>query len=95
MSLDFLKEAIGEVVTSNQNYCINKIENIIDKLQPFINEVDQNPKQDESVFVFIYYRKWSDMESHSSRAEIIKYCNDIDNTLAESRFEKLKNWYQE
>jgi hypothetical protein len=41
--------------------------------------------------VFVYYRKWSDMESHSSRAEIMKYCNSIDETLADSRFEKLKN----
>lgn len=57
MSLEFLKEAIGEVATSNQNYCIDKIENIVDKLQPFIDDVDQNPKQDESMFVFIYYRK--------------------------------------
>ncbi len=57
MSLDFLKEAISEVATQNQEYCTNKIEQIIDKLQPFVNDVDQNPKQDESLFVFVYYRK--------------------------------------
>lgn len=95
MSLDFLKEAIREVATSNQNYCINKIEKIVDRLQPFVNDVDQNPKQDESLFVFIYYRKGSDMESYSSCSEIVKYCNDIDIALAENRFEKLKNWYEE
>jgi hypothetical protein len=57
MSLDFLKEAISEVATYNQEYCTNKIEQIFDKLQPFVNDVDQNPKQDESLFVFVYYRK--------------------------------------
>ncbi len=57
MSLEFLKEAISEVATQNQNYCADKIEQIIDKLQPFVNDVDQNPKQDESLFVFVYYMK--------------------------------------
>lgn len=57
MSIEFLKEAIQEVAQRNSDYCVSKIDKIRKLIDPIIQSVGNAPKQDESIFVFIYYRK--------------------------------------
>ena len=83
MSVEFIKEAIQEVQVKNTEYAAKKVTEISNAIQKFKTELSENPQQDESMYVYIFYRKWSNMESHGVSYQLDYVCNHVDHAMAE------------
>lgn len=82
--VEAVKEIIQTIKEKNNKYCTDKIDQIEKVLQPFIDDVKNNIKQDDAIMITLYIRKWNDIASNG-------YCSsDLWSSTQYDRF--VYNW---
>lgn len=89
MSIQYIREAMSEIMEKNNQICCDKINKMTEVLEPFFDEARSTERQDEWIFVYIYYRKWNDIATHWLASWLRHNCEYYDQSMIDKSF---KNW---
>ena len=76
-----INEAIAMVQARNNETASAYVQKIMDQLHPYFQKVLESEKQDESLMLWIYYRKWNDIRWHWYACWFDKACVTNTDTL--------------